>query len=117
MRIAGSVTSARACSPDTFPETPTLLSLNMPVLSRSIAGTYDIVTGEWIEIESTSRSIAGTYDTVTGEWIEIESPDGLFCCGHTMTADGNVVVVGGHQDVGWPSGMKSIRLLNRATSK
>ena len=60
-----------------------------------------------------SRQIAGTFDLATRQWVHIESPDGLFCAGHTVTADGRVLVVGGHRDnAGWSSGLQSMRLLN-----
>eukprot|EP00798_Chlamydomonas_sp_ICE-L_P026983 gene26984-8998_t len=64
-----------------------------------------------------SRQIAGTFDLATRQWVHIESPDGLFCAGHTVTADGRVLVVGGHRDnAGWSSGLQSMRLLNEGTS-
>ncbi|KAL6756608.1 hypothetical protein V8C86DRAFT_2646145 [Haematococcus lacustris] len=63
-----------------------------------------------------SRQIAGTLDLVSRRWVHVDTPDGLFCCGHTQTADGQVAVVGGHQlNAGFPSGMRTLRLFNMRT--
>jgi len=60
-----------------------------------------------------TRNIAATMNMDTMVWTPVTTPDGLFCCGHTVLADGQVVVVGGHQyNAGWAYGMKSIRLFN-----
>ncbi len=46
------------------------------------------------------------------------SPDGLFCCGHTLLASGDVVIVGGHQaNAGYPDGMKSVRVFDKSTTR
>ncbi|KAG2487005.1 hypothetical protein HYH03_014377 [Edaphochlamys debaryana] len=61
-----------------------------------------------------SRTIAGYLDIRTRKWKHIFSPDGLFCCGHTLLDNGDVVIVGGHQaNAGYPDGMKSVRTFNK----
>ena len=40
----------------------------------------------------------------------LDTPDSLFCAGHTLLADGRVVIVGGHvANAGWPAGIQNIR--------
>ncbi|KAG1677741.1 hypothetical protein FOA52_001053 [Chlamydomonas sp. UWO 241] len=57
-----------------------------------------------------SRVIAGTFDLWTGKFTNLDSPDGLFCAGHTLMSNGSVVIVGGHvENAGYPSGIQSIR--------
>lgn len=43
---------------------------------------------------------AGTLDVNTNKWTGVTSPNGLFCSGHTATADGRIAIVGGHREVG-----------------
>lgn len=58
--------------------------------------------------------IAGHYDTSNNEFSNVDSTDSLFCCGHTPSASGNVVVVGGHRaQNNWKSGMQSLRIFDR----
>ncbi|EFJ52053.1 hypothetical protein VOLCADRAFT_87199 [Volvox carteri f. nagariensis] len=62
-----------------------------------------------------SNSIAGFFDVPTANFTHVYSPDGLFCCGHTLTDRGDVLVVGGHQaNAGYPDGMRSVRTFNRS---
>ncbi|GLC33481.1 hypothetical protein PLESTB_000079600 [Pleodorina starrii] len=62
-----------------------------------------------------SNTIAGMFDVVARNFTHVYSPDGLFCCGHTLTDSGNVLVVGGHQaNAGYPDGMRSIRTFDRS---
>mmetsp|Transcript_2810 Transcript_2810/g.4835 ORF Transcript_2810/g.4835 Transcript_2810/m.4835 type:complete len:655 (-) Transcript_2810:823-2787(-) len=57
--------------------------------------------------------IAGTLNLDDLQWTGVVSPDGLFCSGHTVTATGKVVIVGGHQlNAGYPSGMASVRIFD-----
>lgn len=43
-----------------------------------------------------SAVIAGFWDQDTRTFVNVPATDSLFCAGHTLTADGNIVVVGGH---------------------
>jgi hypothetical protein len=57
-----------------------------------------------------SRNIAGTFDLVQQVWTHLDTPDSLFCAGHTLLANGSVVIVGGHiANAGWPAGIQNIR--------
>ena len=43
------------------------------------------------------RAIAGLFNYKSHTFQFVKAPDGLFCAGHTVTHDGRVIVVGGHQ--------------------
>ena len=62
--------------------------------------------------------IAGAFDVETHVWTNIPYTDSLFCSGHTVLANGNVLVVGGHiAKSGYDDGRTGIRILDRETLK
>jgi hypothetical protein len=50
-------------------------------------------TGEVLMVEGTTAYV---WDPETGEHQRVDPPDDLFCSGHTILADGDVLFVGGH---------------------
>ena len=58
-----------------------------------------------------SHNIAGSFDLALRSWTRLDSATGLFCSGHSVMANGSVVVMGGHvANAGYPDGRRSIRV-------
>ncbi|KAJ9517768.1 hypothetical protein QJQ45_004073 [Haematococcus lacustris] len=60
-----------------------------------------------------STVIAGYWDMDTLSFTNVNATDSLFCSGHTLTSEGDILVVGGHiAKSGYADGLKGLRIYN-----
>ncbi|KAL6752384.1 glyoxal or galactose oxidase [Haematococcus lacustris] len=119
-------------SPSPPPPSPPVLSFNDDPLTlgdHSQIGIGNVVAVHMVAIPGTNRFffmerpsgkhpdfstvIAGYWDMDTLSFTNVNATDSLFCSGHTLTSEGDILVVGGHiAKSGYADGLKGLRIYN-----